>query len=686
MKQSKSFYATTPIYYVNDAPHIGHAYTTTLADVLVRYHKMLGHKTFFLTGTDEHGQKVQQAATVRGVSPQEHVDTYNVRFRQLWSQMDIAYDHFIRTTDQDHKNFVQECLQKLWDKGEIYAKHYEGWYSVGEERFFGENELIDGKDPISGRPVEWLQEKNYFFSMSKYQDRLIAHLEQNPDWVLPDFRRNEVLGFLRQPLADLCISRPRARLSWGIPLPFDQDFVTYVWFDALINYVSGVRKKTFPDGSYIWPATVHLLGKDILTTHAVYWPTMLMALDLPLPTRLLAHGWWLNGGAKMSKSTGNIVDPIPYMQRFGVDIFRYFLLRDMVIGQDSTFSDEAFIRRANADLANDLGNGLNRVHRLLQSHFEGKIPCVNLPEGEEEQRLREQSEKLLETLAASVEQFRLSQFVEDILQLVRLVNRYLEVRAPWKLAKQPEQGDLLALVLRTSAEALRIALQLLSPIMPSKCAKGLSLLGACDQGVQSLRWGILTGGEILGQNPGEQGLFPRIETEKASTEKPVKPAAENPDYFPLDLRVAQILQVKGHPDGDSLWVLSLDAGEKSPRTVCAGLRKQYSAEQLSHKMVVLLANLKPAPLRGIISQGMLLAADGSDNLVLLLEAPANAEVGMRILPAQSTAPAPDLIIRRKDLDKHSLQVLSGRLYCDGKELLCEGSPITSTAPHGSSVR
>lgn len=307
----KNFYVTTPIYYVNDAPHIGHSYTTVLADVLSRFHKIIGCQTFFLTGTDEHGQKVQRAAASRGVSPQAHVDEYNLRFRNLWEKMDIQYDYFIRTTDEDHKNFVRECLQKLFDKGEIYSKEYEGWYSVGEERFFSEDELDENKcDPISHRPVEWIKEKNYFFKMSKYQQQLIDYIQNNPDWIVPDFRRNEILGFLRQPLNDLCISRPKARLSWGIPLPFDEEYVTYVWFDALINYVSAVRNKTYPDGSKIWPATYHLIGKDILTTHSVYWPTMLMALGIELPKHILAHGWWLVNNDKMSKTTGNVVNPM----------------------------------------------------------------------------------------------------------------------------------------------------------------------------------------------------------------------------------------------------------------------------------------------------------------------------------------------------------------------------------------
>ncbi len=382
----KNFYLTTPLYYVNDIPHIGHAYTTTLADVISRYHKLYGYDVFLMTGTDEHGQKVQQAATKREVDPQTHVDEYNVRFKDLWTKMNIDYDFFIRTTQEDHKACVKEQLQKLYDQDLIYSELYAGWYSVGEERFFGEEELVDGKDPISGREVEWLEEKNYFFKMGSYQKQLIAHIENNPGFIVPEFRANEVLGFLKNNLRDLCISRPKSRLEWGIPLPFDEDYVTYVWFDALLNYYSGVKGRKFKDGTDMWPANFHLIGKDILTTHSVYWITMLMALEIPLPKHILAHGWWMNGGAKMSKSGGTAIDPIPYMDKFGVDSFRYYVIRDMVLGNDASFTDEAFERRINSELANDLGNGLNRVHKLLSKNFDNIIPeCPEL--GEEENDL-----------------------------------------------------------------------------------------------------------------------------------------------------------------------------------------------------------------------------------------------------------------------------------------------------------
>lgn len=473
----KNFYVTAPIYYVNDAPHIGHSYTTVLADILTRFHKLLGHQTFFLTGTDEHGQKIQRAAAKRNVSPKQHVDEYCLRFKNLWEKMGIEYDHFIRTTDDSHMEFVQQCLQMLWDNGQIYSKEYEGWYSVGEERFFSQDELDEnGNDPISHRPVDWIKEKNYFFKMGSYQKQLIDYLESHRDWIVPDYRWNEIRGFLKQPLNDLCISRPKSRLSWGIPLPFDTDYVTYVWFDALLNYVSAVMKmengklvprKTYPNGEPIWPATYHLVGKDIITTHSVYWPTMLFALGFPLPKHILAHGWWLVGNDKMSKTTGNVINPMEYMEKYGVDAFRYFLARDMVVGQDVSFTHEGFVRRINSDLANDLGNVVNRVHRLVLNNFDGILPA---PEtfGAEENNLKSMADNLSNSVPELLENIKLSQSVEEILSLVRAANRYFEVKAPWKLAKDESQKGELARVLFVAAETVRIALSFLSPIIPAK--------------------------------------------------------------------------------------------------------------------------------------------------------------------------------------------------------------------------
>lgn len=682
----KNFYVTTPIYYVNDAPHIGHSYTTVLADVLTRFHKIIGCQTFFLTGTDEHGQKVQRAAAARGVSPQEHVDEYNLRFRNLWEKMDIQYDYFIRTTDEDHKNFVRECLQKLFDKGEIYSKEYEGWYSVGEERFFSEDELDENKcDPISHRPVEWLKEKNYFFKMSKYQQQLIDYIQENPDWIVPDFRKNEILGFLRQPLNDLCISRPKARLSWGIPLPFDEDYVTYVWFDALINYVSAVRNKTYPDGSKIWPATYHLIGKDILTTHSVYWPTMLMALDIPLPKHILAHGWWLVNNDKMSKTTGNVVNPMEYMEKYGVDAFRYFLAREMVVGQDGSFSHDAFVRRINSDLANDLGNVLNRVHRLVLTNFEGKLPKPTAL-GDAENELIETANRVRENVLAWIPQVKLSQVIEEIMSLVRAINRYLEIKAPWKLAKDPNAKDELATVLYISAEAVRLSLCFLWPVIPTKAIEGLAMIGSTFTDEKDLRWGVLVGGESFGEG---KPLFPRIEMEKKPVEvqkpKQNKPLTKEDVPGAMDLRVAKIVSVENHPDADSLYVLKVDAGETELRTICSGLKASYSAEELQDKLIILFANLKPAPLRGIVSYGMLLAGDLTEEKCVLVAPPEGSKPGDRatfkgITPSEETRE-----LKRKDFEKIELFAKNSVVYVGESALEVNGNSVTCAIPDGAGI-
>lgn len=694
----KKFYVTTPIYYVNDAPHIGHSYTTVLADILTRFHKLLGYQTFFLTGTDEHGQKVQRAAAKRGVSPQEHVDEYNQRFKNLWKKMGIGYDYFIRTTDADHKKFVSDCLQMLWDRGEIYSKEYEGWYSVGEERFFTQDELDEnGCDPISHRPVEWIKEKNYFFRMGKYRERLIEYLESHRDWIVPDYRWNEIRGFLKQPLNDLCISRPKARLSWGIPLPFDADYVTYVWFDALLNYVSAVMtfdangnlvpKKTYPDGETIWPATYHLVGKDIITTHSVYWPTMLFALGFPLPKHILAHGWWLVGNDKMSKTTGNVVNPMEYMEKYGVDAFRYYLARDMVVGQDASFTHEGFVRRINSDLANDLGNVLNRVHRLVQNNFGGILPKPG-NFGSEENDVLEIARRLEKSVPDLLENVKLSQAVEEILSLVRAVNRYLEQKAPWKLAKDAERKNELATVLFVSAEAVRIALSFLSPVIPSKSREGLEMLGTTLEGVSDLGWGKFKGGEKFGQGA---ALFPRIVEERPKAEVPEKPKQNKPlakEDVPaaMDIRAAKILEVADHPDATSLYVLKVDAGEGEARTICSGLKASYKPEELKGKTILLFANLKPAPLRGIMSNGMLFAGDTDEEHVCrLVTPPEEAKPGDRAVFHGITPAAESRTLKVKDFEKIALEAKGKNVCCEGNALEINGKAVTCDVKDGARI-
>ncbi len=495
------FYVTTPIYYVNDAPHIGHAYTTILADVLSRFHRALGDDVFFLTGLDEHGQKVQQAAEKRGLSPQAHCDDLAPRFTDLWKKLGIFNDDFIRTTQERHKRIVRSILQKVYDGGDIYQKEYEGLYSVAEERFITEKEAESGQF----REVKTIKEKNYFFKMSKYQDRLIKYIEDNPGFIRPEHRRNEMLGFLRQPLTDLCISRPKARLSWGIEIPFDPDYVTYVWFDALINYISaiGYGSDDVKFGRF-WPG-VHLIGKDILTTHSIYWTTMLFSLDLPLPEVIFAHGWWLMGESKMSKSLGNVVRPLDLIEQHGVDAVRYYLMSEMNLGADANFTPENFIKRYNSDLANDFGNLLNRVSGLIAKNHGGIIPDAGVATLAEED-VASAGRALGPKVEGLIRDYKVDEAINEVMNLVRQVNKYMETQAPWKLAKTdlPAAGR----VLYTATEALRLSAVLLKAVMPEKVATVLSILGVPDSG---LTWGELKSGVAL---PSFPALFPRIEVEK----------------------------------------------------------------------------------------------------------------------------------------------------------------------------
>jgi methionyl-tRNA synthetase len=496
---SNKFYVTTPIYYVNDAPHIGHAYTTILADVLSRFHRELGEDVFFLTGLDEHGQKVQQAAQKRGMSPQEHCDDLAPRFMDLWKKLEISNSDFIRTTEPRHVKVVQAILQKVYENGDIYQNEYEGLYSVSEERFITEKEAESGQF----REIKRIQEKNWFFRMSKYQDRLIRYIEDNPNFIRPEARRNEVLGFLRQPLGDLCISRPKARLSWGIEIPFDRDYVTYVWFDALINYISalGYLSDEIKYKRY-WPATVQLIGKDILTTHSVYWTTMLFSLGLPLPQTIFAHGWWLLGESKMSKSMGNVVNPLDLVEKYGVDAVRYYLMSEMILGQDASFTFENFMKRYNSDLANDFGNLLNRVSGLIGKNHGSVVPTPG-PLTSAEKDIVAAGNSLGERVKAKVNDYKVDAAINEVMDLIRLVNKYMETQAPWKLAKT----DLAAAgrVLYTATEALRLSAVLLKAVMPAKAAEVLKILGAENTGIA---WGELKPGTKLPPHP---ALFPRIE-------------------------------------------------------------------------------------------------------------------------------------------------------------------------------
>lgn len=626
-----TFYITTPIYYVNDEPHIGHAYTTIMADVLARYHRLAGDDVLFLTGTDEHGQKVDEAAKKRGLDPQAHADDMVLRFQELWEVLNISHDDFIRTTEDRHKKVVTEILQRIYDAGEIYADDYEGWYCIPDERFWTEKDVVDGNCPDCGRPVVNITEKNYFFRMSKYQDWLIDHIEKNPNFIRPEKRRNEILGFLRQPLGDLCISRPKSRLSWGIPLPFDEDYVCYVWFDALINYITApgyvADEKCF---EHWWPASCHLIGKDILTTHCVYWPTMLKAMGVALPDTVMGHGFWLVDETKMGKSLGNAIRPLDLADRYGVDAFRYYLVREMTLGQDSNFSEDAFIQRYNTELANELGNLLNRSVVMADRYLDGVIPEIDTNH-EVLAPLRDQAKQTLESIGAAIDGLNPNAVLDAIWVLVREANRFVEVQAPWHLAKDEDKRDELNVTIYGLLETMRQLAVLLFPVMPEKASEIWRQIGATgspeDIRVADLQqWGGLIPGGVV--QPGDP-VFPRIEEvvvseEKAEEVKEETPKKEEPkedlisfkEFQKLKLRVARIESAEKVEGADRLLKLQISLGDEK-RQLVAGIAQHYETDALVGKQIVIVANLEPAKIRGVESQGMLLAASDDNGLTLL---------------------------------------------------------------------
>ena len=619
-----TFYLTTPIYYVNDKPHIGHAYTTILADVLTRFHRKTGEDVFFLTGLDEHGQKVQQAAENRGVDPIDHCDEMAPRFLELWKKLHIQNDDFIRTTEKRHVAVVQKILQDVFDSGDIYEDEYEGLYSISEERFITEKEAESG----DFRDIKKIKEKNYFFKMSQYQQPLIDHINKNPKFIQPEHRKNEVLGFLKKPLGDLCISRPKSRLNWGIELPFDSNYVTYVWFDALINYITAVGYNVDEDSfNKYWPANYHLIGKDILTTHSVYWPTMLMSAKLSLPLGIFAHGWWLSGESKMSKSLGNVVDPLGLIEEYGVDPVRYYLMREMVLGQDASFTMESFIKRYNSDLANDFGNLLSRVSNLLKKFFDGKIPMDedDSPEG---MIIKENGIKVVSDVWNHIESMQVNEAIETTLQYIRSVNKYMETMAPWKLAKS--DNDAAGKVLFTAAEALRISAVLLAPVMPNRTQIVLETFNAAGS---RLEWGGLTPGKSLKKH---DVLFPRIDVKK-----PEKPSQSNgkktepnnvitfDEFQNVELKTAKVLEAEKVEGADKLLKLQIEVGDEK-RQIISGIAQHYSTENLIGKMIVVVTNLKPATIFGLESYGMLLAAKKGKDLTLITIDGEKVKSGMKI--------------------------------------------------------
>jgi len=642
MRNQQTYYITTPIYYVNDVPHIGHAYTTIAADVLARYWRLRGHDVFFLTGLDEHGQKVQQAAVKAGIDPQAHCDKLAPQFQHLWKRLDISNDAFIRTTDAPHKTIVQRYLHVLFDKTLIYKDSYTGWYCTFDERFWTEKDVADGLCPDCKRPVERISEDNYFFKMGQYQDRLIDYINTHPDFIRPEARRNEVLGFLKtQKLGDLSISRPKSRLSWGIELPFDKDYVTYVWFDALVNYLSALEYKLpSPSVDRYWPASVHLVGKDILTTHAVYWSTMLMALDLPLPERVFAHGWWTVDGEKMSKSRGNVVDPYQMVDRYGADAFRYVLLREVPFGQDGDFSEKAMVMTINTDLANGLGNLLSRTLTMVERFSAGVIPPAGPPAIA---TLEEQIERLALTLPDRVEagfsQLQFRDNLQHLQALISLCDEYIDKAAPWQLAKKPEDHPRLQTVLNTTARALRMLCVLLYPFIPQTAERLARQLGLTQNfgkpiSTEAYAWAAPLADVKICKG---SALFPRIE----STTQGAKPVSEPPtpsqatastapvagqpaqpqtialpqitieDFMKIQLKTAKVVSAERVPKSEKLLKLQVSLGAEQ-RQIVAGIGKRYEPEALVGKTIVIVANLKSAKLMGIESQGMVLAAGDSE--------------------------------------------------------------------------
>jgi methionyl-tRNA synthetase len=648
MSAPNTFYITTPIYYVNDVPHIGHAYTTIAADVLARYRRLRGRDVFFLTGLDEHGQKVQQAAAKAGIDPQTHCDKLATQFQQLWERLNISNDAFIRTTDPQHKSVVQRYLQELYDKQLIYNDSYTGWYCTFDERFWTEKDVADGLCPDCKRPVEKLSEHNYFFKMGQYQDRLIEHIKTHAMFIGPESRRNEVLGFLQtQKLGDLSISRPKSRLSWGIELPFDHNYVTYVWFDALVNYLSALEYKlSTPSVDKHWPASVHLVGKDILTTHAVYWSTMLMALNLPLPDTIFAHGWWTVDGEKMSKSRGNVVDPNKMVDEFGADAFRYFLLREVPFGQDGDFSQTGMIARVNSELADGLGNLLSRSLTMIERFAGGTVPAeVASANGELESHLAQATGSLEADADDHIEHFRFSRALECIGEVIQKCDQYIDKNAPWGLAKKTENRPQLENVLFHIANTLSSLVQFIYPIMPGTAEHMAQQLGLQPRYQNNqLKWNTMHAGTQIHKGP---GLFPRIEskpqgaktvsdtptpsqppiaTPAATTTAPQTPAPAAPpqitidEFAKIELKTAKVLSAERMPKSEKLLKLQVSLGSEQ-RQIVAGIGKRYEPEALVGKTIVIVANLKPAKLMGIESQGMVLAAGDSEvhGLITILE-------------------------------------------------------------------
>lgn len=644
--ENKKFYITTPIYYPSDNLHIGHAYCSVMADTMARYKRIQGYDVMFLTGTDEHGQKIEEKAKAAGITPKQYVDHVVAGIKDLWKLMDISYDKFIRTTDESHEKAVQKIFKQLYDQGDIYKGAYEGWYCTPCESFWTETQLVDGKCPDCGREVKRTSEEAYFFRLSKYQDKLIQLFEEHPEFLEPASRRNEMLNnFIKPGLEDLCVSR--TSFTWGVPVTFDPKHIVYVWVDALSNYITALGYGSEDDSLYqkYWPADIHLVGKEIVRFHTIIWPAMLMALDLPLPKKVLGHGWLILEGGKMSKSKGNVVDPVVLCERYGVDAIRYFLLRDIPFGSDGAFSNEALITRINSDLANDLGNLVSRTVAMVHKYFGGTIPAERAA-GEFDGDLIALAQGTKAKVEAYADEMQFSLALAELWALISRTNKYIDETAPWVLAKEEANRARLAAVMYNLCEAIRIISILVSPFLPHTAPKIQEQLGAPADVLswaQAGEWGLLPDGFSVQKG---EIIFPRIDIAKELAEleaqqkaaREAKAQAQRPEgiaqisideFAKVELRVAEVKDCEPVKRAKKLLKLTLDDGSGTMRTVASGIAQWYKPEDLIGHKVVLVANLKPAVLCGVESQGMILAADCAKDDVKVLfvdNMPAGAKI------------------------------------------------------------